>query len=140
MKEYNRVTSFEKITAILSYLTFGTVGVIYIAIGAMCKKSLKPFLRYHLFMSVFLGILLYVLSHVIILILNIAGFIPFLRAIAGTLTYFAAFTLFTIGNLSFNAVTIAIWGLNLYMCAGALLEKRSYLPWLTDIVEHNAGE
>ena len=44
----------EKIISVLSYFTSGFAGLIYLIIALIRKQGLRPFVRYHIFMSIFL--------------------------------------------------------------------------------------
>ena len=52
----------EKLVSALSYLTMGFVGFIYLVIVILTKKNLKPFLKYHIFQSIFISIGYYLLT------------------------------------------------------------------------------
>ena len=61
----------EKIISALSYLTAGVVGFIWLILGAILKLGLRPFLRYHIYQSIFLSFLFFIASIALSLILGI---------------------------------------------------------------------
>ena len=69
------VYPIEKIVSVLSYYTCGFVGLLYLIIAIIQKKVLRQFLKYHVFMSIFLSLLIFVVSKVLIFVINILGLI-----------------------------------------------------------------
>ncbi len=127
----------EKIVAVLSYYTFGFAGLLYLIIALIKKQGLRPFLRYHVFMSIFISILIYIVSIALIFIINILGFIPFVRAILFSLTVMFQSELISFGIFHFSLVTLLIMGLLTYLSVGAVLGKYTYLPWVSEVINYN---
>ena len=78
----------EKLVSALSYLTMGFVGFIYLIIVILTKRTLKPFLKYHIFQSIFISIGYYLLTIFVGLICNILLFIPFINKITTAVLYY----------------------------------------------------
>jgi len=127
----------EKIISVLSYYTFGIVGFIYIIIALIMKQGLRPFIRYHIFMSIFLSLLIYVISMILIGIINISGFVPYLNALVGTISFILQKEFLNLGIFHFSIINLCITGLYTYLSIGAILGKYSYLPWATKIINEN---
>lgn len=127
----------EKVVAVLSYFTFGTIGFIYIIIALLKKQGLRPFIRYHIYMSIFLSLLIYVISWILIWIVNISGFIPYFNALIGTIAFIFQKEFLNLGILHFSIINLCITGLFLYLSIGAILGKYSYLPWITKVINTN---
>lgn len=127
----------EKIISVLSYYTFGFAGLIYFIIALIKKQGLRPFLRYHVFMSIFLSILIYIISVALILVINILGFIPFLKPYIFSLSLIFRSELLSIYGLHFSIITLLITGLLTYLSIGAILGKYTYLPWISEIIDYN---
>ncbi len=127
----------ERIIAVLSYYTFGLTGLLYLIIAAIKKQGLRPFLRYHVLMSIFISILIYVVSMVLIFLIDILGFFPFIRAIVFSISLIFQSVLFSIGELHFSIVTLIVSGLLTYLAIGALFGKYTYLPWISNIINYN---
>lgn len=127
----------EKIISVLSYYTFGFAGLIYFIIALVKKQGLRPFLRYHVFMSIFISILLYILSIALILVINILGFIPFFRAILFSLTVMFQSNLISFAGMNFSLVTLLVTALLTYLAVGAAFGKYTYLPWVSEIIDYN---
>lgn len=137
MQNKSVIYPIEKIVAVLSYFTFGIVGFLYIIISLIIKQGLRPFIRYHIFMSIFLSLLIYVISMVLIGIINISGFIPYVNAIVGTITFIFQKEFLNLGIFHFSIISLFVTGLYMYLSVGAILGKYSYLPWITDIINTN---
>lgn len=136
----NNISGFEKIISVLSYATFGTIGVIYLLLGAVAGKKPKSFTKYHIFMSIFLSFFLYVLSHIIVFVFNILGYIPFVKAVVATFTFFAGKEILSFAGFHFNPVTLSVTCLYLYLSLGAIFGKYSYLPFFTDVILRNTEQ
>lgn len=135
----NQVVPIEKIISILSYFTFGMVGFVWIIIGAITKQNLRPFIRFHIFQSIFLSILFFLVSNFLILIINMLQIIPGINILAGILSFFFAVSIINIGTLHLSIVQIAILLLLIYLSIGVLKGKYSYIPWVSDIIKYNIG-
>lgn len=118
----------EKIFSIASYWTGGIVGFIYILIAFITKRSIRPFLRYHVYQSIFISLLLAVLNMLYNLLSPILQLIPFVN----TLLFSNVFQNFTIINLLILVTLI-------YLSAGVLLNKYSYIPWISDVIKYHTG-
>lgn len=127
----------EKIVAVLSYYTFGFAGVIYLIIALIQKQGLRSFLRYHVFMSIFISILIYIVSIALIFVIDILGYIPFIRAVVFSITVMCQSVLFSIGSFQFSFTTLLITGLLTYLAGGAVMGKYTYLPWVSEVINYN---
>ena len=101
----------EKIVAVLSYFTFGIIGFIYIIVALIRKQGLRPFIRYHIFMSIFLSLLIYVISMILIGIINISGLIPYVNALVGTVTFIFQKEFLNLGIFHFSIINLFVTGL-----------------------------
>ena len=127
----------EKIISVLSYFTSGFAGLIYLIIALIRKQGLRPFVRYHIFMSIFLSILIYVIGMVLILIINICNFIPFVKQIVLSITVLFNSELISLFGLHFSLISLIVLSLYLYLSIGAIMGKYTYLPWVSKIISYN---
>ena len=111
----------EKLVSALSYLSMGFIGFIYIVIIVLTKKSLKPFLKYHIFQSIFISIGYYLLCVFVGLICNILLFIPFINKITTMIIYY----------LTIDIIFV------FYLVITSFQGKYSYIPWVSDIIKMN---
>ena len=123
----------EKIIAAASYLTMGFVGFVWLILAVFTKNTLRPFLRYHVYQSIFLSLVYFLLSTFISLLFSILGYIPFLKRLVGIITFFFNVPIF--GHLSL--ISALILALILYLAIGAFMEKYSYIPWVSDVINYN---
>lgn len=127
----------EKIVAVLSYYTFGFAGLIYLIIAVVKKQSLRSFLRYHVFMSIFLSIAIFIISQALILVINILGFIPFIKIVLISITVFFTRIIVSFLGMNFSIITLCITALLTYLAVGAMMGKYTYLPWVSEIISYN---
>mgnify|MGYP001805807633 CR=1 FL=1 len=123
----------EKIIAALSYLTMGFVGFIWLLIGIFTKNNLRPYLKYHIFQSIFISIAYFLLCALLGLVMNILSIIPFINQLVLQFTFYLnapMFFGFSLIQLLFNLVII-------YLVVTSFQGKYSYLPWISDIIKMN---
>lgn len=135
----NNILPAEKTIAVLSYLSFGFVGFIWIVLGAFLKQNLKQFLKYHIYQSIFLSILFFIVSNLIIMVLNLLGFIPFVNAIIGLFVFYLSVSLFSIGSVHFSIIQLVILGFMIYLSTGVIKGKYTFVPWVSNIIKYNIG-
>ena len=123
----------EKLVSALSYLSMGFVGFIYIVIIVLTKKNLKPFLKYHIFQSIFIYIGYYLLSVFVGLICNILLFIPFINKITTMLIYYLTIDVI----FGFSVIGLCCYAVLFYLVITSFQGKYSYIPWVSDIIKMN---
>ena len=123
----------EKLVSALSYLTMGFVGFIYLVIVILTKKNLKPFLKYHIFQSIFISIGYYLLTIFIGLVCNILLFIPLINKITTMILYYTTI------NIIFGCSIIGlfVYAVLFYLVITSFQGKYSYIPWVSDIIKMN---
>jgi hypothetical protein len=120
----------EKLISAGSYLTMGLVGFIWLIIVTLQKGVLKTYLKYHIFQSIFITVLVAIASIVVNILLKFALIVPVVGDIVKIAYVFLTGSFiegFSILNLIFSI-------LMLYFAITALLGKYSYFPWISDNV------
>ncbi len=129
----NEPLLLEKLIASLSYITFGFVGFLWILLGIFTKSSLRPYLKYHVFQSIFISIAYFLLSAFIGLIMNILSVIPFVNQLVLQLTFYLNAPMF----FGFSLIQTLVYALIMYLVITSLQGKYSYLPWISEIIKTN---
>lgn len=123
----------EKVIASLSYITMGLVGFIWLLIGIFTKNNLRPYLKYHVFQSIFISIAYFLASALLGLIMNILSIIPLVNQLVLQITfYFNAPFIF-----GFSAIQLAVYAVIAYLVATCCQGQFSYLPFISEIIEAN---
>ncbi len=130
---YNKPYPIERILAMLTYLTAGGVGFVWLIIALVFKKEVRPFLKYHIFQSIFISILFYLISVFANFIYIIVAKVPLLNIIPYLINMPIA--LFLGLSLVQACTTIII----LYLAITSFLGYYSYLPWVSDIIKGNTS-
>ena len=121
----------ERILSAATYLTAGFVGFIWWVIAILTKKTVRPFLIYHIMQSIFISILFFLLSALGQMIYVILYRIPIINAIP----YFVNMPIpFIFGLSIIQAISTSII---LYLTITSFLGYYSYLPWVSDIIKGN---
>lgn len=123
----------EKVIASLSYITFGFVGFIWLLIGILTKNNLRPYLKYHVFQSIFISIAYFLLSALLGLILNILSIIPLVNQLVLQLTYYFNAPII----VGFSLIQLAVYAVILYLVITCIQGQLSYLPYISEIIEAN---
>lgn len=132
MKE-NTPYLIERIIASLSYLTMGMVGFIWLIIGLFTKASLKPFLKYHIFQSIFISLGFAVLSIFVGWVSNILSFIPFINKLVAQINFLLNMPLI----FDYSILQTVIYAFLIYLAVTSFAGKFSYIPWISDIIDQN---
>ena len=122
----------ERIVSALSYI-MPLIGLAFYIIAYLMKKDLRPFLKYHIFQSVFIAFALWLILSGLGYVMNLLSFIPILKNILGMITFF----LNTPIILGFSIVTLFYTVFVLYLVVSAILGKDSYVPWVSEIIKEN---
>lgn len=129
----NEPLPMEKLIASLSYLTMGFVGFVWLLIGIFTKNTLRPYLKYHIFQSIFISIAYFLASAFLGLIMNILSIIPIVNQLVLAFTfYFNAPILF-----GFSVIEFACFAVVLYLVITSIQGKFSYIPWVSEIIKAN---
>lgn len=123
----------EKIIAVLTYLTMGMVGFIWLIIGLFTKAKLKTFLQFHIFQSIFIALAFAVISLFISWLSNILSFIPIINKIVAQITFLLNMPI--LFNYSF--IQAILYAFLFYLAIQAYRGKYSYIPWVSEIIGQN---
>lgn len=135
MQQQNRLQGpllIERIIAALSYIN-AWIGFIWLLIALFTKNNLKPFLRYHIFQSLFLYFCFFLLSILFNLSLEIISHIPFISTLIMNIVLF--FNMPMIFN--YSLIELAIYSIIFYLALTSFMGKYSYLPWISEIITTN---
>lgn len=131
--QQNSPLAGEKVIAAASYITFGFIGFLWLLLGLITKSSLRPYLKYHIFQSIFISIAYFLLSQLIGLIFNILSIIPVLNQLILQLTFYLDAPLL----FGFSLIQVIIYAILFYLVITCLQGQYSYLPWISDIIKAN---
>lgn len=123
----------EKIIASLSYITFGFVGFFWMLLGIFTKNNLRPYLKYHVFQSIFLSIAYFLLSALLGLIMNILSIIPLVNQLVLQFTFYLNAPIL----FGFSLIQVVIYSIIFYLVITSFQGQYSYLPWISEIIKMN---
>ncbi len=123
----------ERLIAALSYLTMGVVGFVWLIIGLFTQASLKPYLKFHIFQSIFISLGFTVISMLVGWISNILSFIPLINKIVAQINFLLNMPLL----FDYSLLQAVIYAFIIYLAATAFIGKYSYIPWISDIIEQS---
>ena len=130
---YDKPYLIERLVSALSYLTSGFVGFLWLLLGIFTKSNVRPFMKYHIFQSIFLAIAYFLLCQILGMLAAVISYIPFVNHAITIL----AFLLNTPIILSLSIIQILIYTVLFYLVVTSLQGKYSYLPWISDIIKMN---
>lgn len=123
----------EKLIAAMSYITFGFVGFFWMLLGIFTKNSLRPYLKYHIFQSIFIAIAYFLLGQLLGLVMNILSVIPVISQLVLQFTFYLNAPLL----FGFSVINLFIYGVIFYLVVTSLQGQLSYLPWISEIIKAN---
>lgn len=132
LHQYRKPSAMERIVAAGSYI-FPLLGFIFIIITALMKKEMKPFLKYHIFQSIFIAFALWILLSGLGFAMHFLSYIPGIKTVVSMITFFLNMPLF----LGFSVVTLVYFLFVLYLVVGALRGSDSFVPWVSNIIKAN---
>ncbi len=125
-------SAVEKIIAILSYI-MPLFGFVVVIVSALIKSDLKPFMKYHIFQSIFIAFALWLIITGLTFAMNLVSYVPFVKNIVSMITFFLNTPLF----FGFSVVTFVYLLFVLYLILGVLRSSDSYVPFVSDIIKAN---
>lgn len=129
---YQSPLPIERIISALSYLTMGAVGFIWLILGAVMKQNLRPFIKYHIYQSIFLSLMFFIVSSLLALVLNILSYIPIIKIAVAALTFLLTTPVFVFSVIEF--VLLAFWA---YLVITVIQGKYTFVPWVSNIIKDN---
>ncbi len=130
---YDKPYMIERIVSALSYLSAGMIGFIWLILGVLTKSGLRPFMKYHIFQSIFLSMGYFLLLIILEQLSIVINFVPFVRNIFSMLT----FPLMIPIIFGLSIIQILIYTLLFYLALTSLMGRYSYLPWISEIINKN---
>ncbi len=132
-----QIKPIEKIISILSYLTMGIVGLIWIIIAYACKKNLKYFLMYNVAQSMVISIILALIKLVLDILIPFLWLLPIINYIANFLNFLISVKIIRLyfPGISFTAFEFIVFVLLIYLIIGVLLGRIFYVPGLTKLMK-----
>ena len=132
-KRYESPYMIERIVSSLSYITSGFVGFIWLLLGIFTKSNVRPFLKYHIFQSIFISIAYFLACQLFAMLAMIINYIPIVRNIMSMVLFPLMMPLI----FGFSILQILIYTVIFYLAATAFMGRYSYIPWISDIIKMN---
>ena len=125
----------ERIVVALSYLTMGFIGFIWLILGLITRSQLRPFTQYHVWQSIFISILYFLLSMLCGFVMDILKIIPFINKLVAQIYFWLNAPI--IGH--YSLIQFVIYVLIIYLAVTSFMGKYSRVPWISDIIDQNVG-
>lgn len=130
-KSKTPVSIGDRIISVISYVTAGWVGLIYMVILYFMKKPSSLFLRYNVFQSIFISFFYFLLCMIFGFISNILLQIPLINALVSWfILLFNRPVIF-----EYSAIQSFVMGLFIYMSVMALMGKIPRVYWVSRIID-----
>lgn len=122
----------DKLISSFSYLTVGWVGFIWVIICAITGRRMKPFVRYNVFQSIFIGVITAIIKILFSITFNVVMIIPFINKIIGFLVFYTIQAQLIFG---FSLLKFAFILLIVYLAWHAFIGRYSEIPWISKAVK-----
>lgn len=131
-----QISIMDRLIGVFTYISFGWVGFIWLIVTHLTRSPKRPFTLYHALQSIFLGILLVVISMLLNFIYELVIKLPFVGAIVHKfMLFFFATPMYS--ALNFSIANLLIFILICYLSLGALLGRYSYFPFISEVIKSN---
>lgn len=130
---YEKPYMIERIVSALSYITSGFIGFIWLLLGIFTKSNVRPFLKYHIFQSIFLAIAYFLACQLLGMLASVINYIPIVRNILSMVLFPLMMPLI----LGFSILQILIYTFIFYLVVTSFMGRYSYIPWISDIIKMN---
>ena len=129
-------TLSDKLMSVLSYLSFGMLGLVWLIIAKLRKKNINYYLYFNICQAIFLSILLTIISLFYDIAIGFMSELPFIGKFAQKFyIFFNQKVIFL--DCSFSA--LLIFALLIYLSFFSLIVKVPKLPFITSIIQENFG-
>ena len=128
----NIISPIEKIISVLSYVTMGIAGLLWLILAYFLKKKLRYFLMYNIAQSMIIAIILAIFKLLTDIILSLIAKISFLDFIMAIFNLVISFKIIRISN---SGISFTILELLLLMLLGILFGRIFYIPYLSDFMK-----
>ncbi len=137
MQNNHNIAPIEIIVSVLSYITMGIIGLIWVLLAVLSKRKLKYFMMYNIAQSMIISMLLVLLRLFFELVCIILSKIPILDIVAGLLNFIISVKIIVINplHMSFNAIQLIVFIFLIYIIVGVISGKLFYIPWLTNVMQ-----
>lgn len=132
MSNNRSIQIMDRVVSCLTYLTAGWFGLIYFVILYFQKKSPSLFLRYNIFQSIFISLLLFVLSMSLGLLSNLLLAIPFINVVVSWVILLFNRPVF----FEYSIIQFCITVLIFYLAGFSLLGKYPKVYGISKIIEN----
>lgn len=130
----------DRINSVLSYYTFGIFGIILMIFCSVCSKKMSIGLLYNIYQSIFISVILTCISAIYSFLFNVIMKLSFdLSFLKNALTNFDIFLNRTPIFFTFTLTGFIVFSLATYLSIFALLGKKSYLPFVSEVISANTG-
>ncbi len=136
MYSKSKILISEKVLSILSYLTFGIVGFLWLFLANIKKKKIKYFLSYHIYQSIFIAVLLTLLNYLFSTLFFICSKIPFIGIVSATINYYLSVKIISIFGFQSTLIYLAVMFLKIYLIIGVILGRYLYIPFVTKTMNY----
>ena len=133
----NIISPIEKIISVLSYVTMGIAGLLWLILAYFLKKKLRYFLMYNIAQSMIIAIILAIFKLLTDIILSLIAKISFLDFIMAIFNLVISFKIIRISNsgISFTILELLLLMLLGYIIFGILFGKIFYIPNISDFMK-----
>ena len=128
------ISPFDKAVSIISYITMGMAGLIYLIFAFLTKKNTKYFLMYNIAQSMLISVFLAIFSIIFDIIFRILSMIPLINYLVIKINLYLSKTFVSFLGLSFNIIQFLVFIILVYIIAGIVSGRIFYIPILSNIM------
>ncbi|MBR6098765.1 hypothetical protein IKP85_03375 [bacterium] len=123
----------ERILAALTYMTAGTVGIVWLIVTTVRGNLPSRFGLYHIMQSIFIYLCYIIVNWIFWTVTELLSNIPFLNRLIRQLIYLFNGP-FVFG---YSVMQCLIYGVLLYLIVFSFMGLYAYLPFFSDVIKAN---
>lgn len=121
----------ERILAALTYLTGGTVGVVWLIVTSLRGNLPSTFGLYHIMQSIFICLCYVIVNWIFWTVMDLLAHIPFLNRLLRQIIYLFNNPLI----FGYSVMQCVIYGTLIYLVVFSLMGLYAYVPFFSDVIK-----
>ena len=123
----------DRLLAVLTYITAGMVGVVWLIVCAVRGAFPERFLMFHIMQSVFLSLCYFIVNFIFWHVVEFLSIIPFINGLTRQLIF-----LFNSPFLAgYSIMQCLIYGTVVYLVVFSAVGLYAYIPWISKVIMSN---
>ena len=123
----------DRLISSITYLTMGLLGFIWIIFAKLTGRTVRPFVRFNIFQSILIAVIVYLFNILTGIFLNIIMYVPFVKDVVGFLVFYLAQDQLIFG---YSILHFGFMVFIAYCAWFGFMGKQVEVPWVSKNIRH----